>query len=72
MSTDFVTVIGVTRSVIGEDKTISVDGKVDMMQSRYCRSKTEDMDMYNQLCQKYEFYNTVESISQCKYDLTPI
>ena len=24
--------------------------------------------MYNQLCQKYEFYNTVERISQCKYD----
>ena len=68
MSTDFVTVIGVIRSVIGEDKTISVDGKVDMMHSRYCRSKTEDMDMYNQLCQKYEFYNTVERISQCKYD----
>ena len=48
-----------------------MDGKVDMMQSGYCRSKTGDIDMYNQLCQKYEFYNTVESISQCKYDLTP-
>ena len=45
-----------------------MDGKVDRMQSGYCRSKTGDIDMYNQLCQKYEFYNTVEMIYQCKYD----
>ena len=51
-----------------EDTMLSADEKSERMKSGYYRSKTEDLDIYNELKEKYAFYTTEEKIKQCKHE----
>ena len=51
-----------------EDTMLSADEKSERMKLGYYRSKTEDLDMYNELKEKYAFYTTEEKITQCRHE----
>ena len=47
---------------VEEDTILSADEKSERVKSDYYRVETEDMDMYNELKEKYELYTTEEKI----------
>ena len=53
---------------IEEDATIPVDDTSERMMVGYYRCNVKDTELYEKLCNKYEFYTTYDKTTQCKYE----
>ena len=51
-----------------EDEIISIDNNAERMKTGYCRIKKDDTELFEKLCNKYEFYNTLEKIAQYRHE----